>query len=427
MLDQYKTLFISLKDELMMLASSPTLYWDLGVCGAIILVSFLLKRLLSSPIIAFANRRSVLLIPEEALEAIIFPALTFLLFSLASSFAAAIHFDGNVLSFLAGMAFIWFLWKLLTVCIKQTLMRFACLWILLPYAFLKLVGWFTPVKEALIQTEVSVANIRVDAFMVINALLVMILIFWFGSALSKLGENYIRQNPAMKTATKELFVKLFDIVLYTALALFALDAIGIDVTTLAVFGGALGVGLGFGLQKIAANFVSGIIIISEGSITINHLIKLNDGTLGYVRKLGIRSCLIETFDGKEYLIPNEDLITSRVANLTHTNRRARVEITIGVSYDSDMNFVRELLLSAATNYERSSKKEGYSPRCFMIEYGDNSVNFSLTFWLDDVTSGIKSAKSDVMFRIWDLFKEHNIEIPYPQRDVHIRSTVKEVS
>lgn len=323
-----------------------------------------------------------------------------------------------------GITLIWSIWSILQAYVSNHVIRKVSTWILVPYALLELFGWFGPVRQALEQFAIVLGDFRLSAYMLINGALLLIFIFWFGGIASSAGEGYIRGNQSLNRATRELLVKLYDIVLYTTLFLVTLDMVGIDITALAVFSGALGVGLGFGLQKIASNFVSGIILLTERSVNINNLIKLNDGTVGYVRRLGARACVIETFDGKEYLVPNEDLITSRVANLTHTNKRGRIEIPVGVSYDSDLHQVKQLMIEAAKSYELASTDEGYTPKCYLMEYADSSVNFLLTFWLNDVTSGVRSARSDVMFNIWDVFKKHNIEIPYPQHDLHIKTPIK---
>ncbi len=319
------------------------------------------------------------------------------------------------------VAAVWILWVALRAFVTNTLVRAVGLWILVPSALLQLFGIFEPVVEALDSYGFSFGEIEITAYTVLKGIFFVIIVLWVGRILSQTAEDSIRGNRGLTRATKELLVKIINIALYGVLFLVTLDLVGIDLTALAVFGGAVGVGLGFGLQKIASNFISGLILLSEKSITINNLVEMDDGVLGYVRKLGARASIIETFDGKEVMIPNEDFITSRVANLTHNSNKGRVDVPVGVSYNSDLNLVRDLILEAATSYEHTSTEEGYTPHVFLREYGDSSVNFLLVFWLDDVNFGKWGAQSDVMFRIWNSFKAHDIEIPFPQRDVHIRS------
>jgi len=215
-----------------------------------------------------------------------------------------------------------------------------------------------------------------------------------------------------------LVLKLAQIVIYLVAFLVGLDFVGIDLTTLTVFSGAVGIGLGFGLQKIASNFISGLIILMEKSIEEGDLIELSDGTFGYIRRASARYTLVETFDSKEIRVPNEDLITSRVVNWTFSNSSARIEIELGVAYDSDIDLAHDLILAAAREHPRCVIKP--EPACFLRSFGDSSVNFILHFWVEDVTLGRWPTQSEVMFSIWRKFKDNGIEIPFPQRDLHIK-------
>jgi len=197
----------------------------------------------------------------------------------------------------------------------------------------------------------------------------------------------------------------------------ALNILNIKASSLAFFGGAIGIGLGFGLQKITSNFISGLILLFEKSIEEGDLVELENGVYGFIKNTGARYTLIETFDSKEIMIPNEEFITKNVVNWTYSNKQGRIDINIGVSYKCDIEKARELILEAAKEHKLCSVFP--EPDCFLREYGDSSVNFLLYFWVDDVTKGRYEPQSDVMRSIWKKFKDNNIEIPFPQRDVHI--------
>ncbi len=352
---------------------------------------------------------------------LLFPSLTILLLAGGEPFAETVVEALDVVHAAQRVAIVWFMWVALRAFVTSTLVRTVGIWIFLPAALLQLFGWFDPVVAHLDGYGFTLGEVKITAYTFIKAIFFVSIVIWVGKIASNSGEGYIRSSESLTRATKELLIKLFDIVLYAVLFMVTLNLIGIDLTALAVFSGALGVGLGFGLQKIASNFTSGIILLTEKTININDLIEMNDGVFGYVRKLGARASVVETFDGKEVMVPNEDFITSRVANLTHSSTNGRIEIPVGVSYGTDMHQAYDLILDAANKYENAISDGDHSPKCFMREYGDNSVNFLLTFWLEDVTTGRWRAQSDVMFTIWDSFKEHDIEIPFPQRDLHIRS------
>jgi small-conductance mechanosensitive channel len=265
----------------------------------------------------------------------------------------------------------------------------------------------------------QVGDFGITAYGVLNAILVLVLLVWTSAIVSDFVEMRISAISSMRSANRILLLKIVQIAIYMVAGLVALDLMGIDLTSLTIFSGALGIGLGFGLQKIASNFISGLILLFEKSVEQDDLIELADGTCGFVRKSHARYTLLETFDSREILIPNEDLITNRVINWTLSNTKGRIEIMVGVSYAADLELAHQLILAAAAENPRCITDP--KPNCFLQTFGESSVDFLLYFWVADVTDGRMQPHSDVMFAIWRKFKEHGIEIPFPQRDVHIRT------
>jgi len=215
-----------------------------------------------------------------------------------------------------------------------------------------------------------------------------------------------------------LFIKSLKIVLITIAIIVAIRSAGIDLTALAVFGGALGIGVGFGLQKVVSNLISGVILLVDKSIKPGDVIAVA-GTYGWVTALGGRYVSVVTRDGVEHLIPNELLISERVENWTHSHSRTRLKVDIGVHYASDVHEVIRLCLAAAASVERVLSDP--EPKCLLVEFGDNSVNLQLRFWISDAHNGVQNVKSAILLEVWDRFKEAGIEIPYPQRDLHLRT------
>ena len=265
----------------------------------------------------------------------------------------------------------------------------------------------------------QVGDVRISAYTVLRALVVLALVFWTTAIIVDVVDHRLEKLTKMRSTTRILVTKVFQIAIYILAGLIALDMIGLDLTTLTVFGGALGIGLGFGLQKIASNFISGLILLLERSVEQDDLIELPDGTSGFVRRSSARYTLIETFDGKEILIPNEDFITNRVTNWTLSSAKARIQINLGVAYGSDIEKAQVLILEAASEHPRCI--EDPAPQCFLLNFGDSSVDFTLLFWVENVVDGRWAPQSDVMFAIWRKFRENGIEIPFPQRDIHIKS------
>lgn len=303
---------------------------------------------------------------------------------------------------------------------------FVAKWLLLIFisglVYLWTEGHFDIAKEYLDTDKMSfkAGNFEITAYGAIKALFSVIIIFWITSIVSDFSDKRVSGMKKLRAANKALVQKILQILIYAAAFLITLNILGINLTSLTVLGGAVGIGLGFGLQKITSNFISGIILILERSIKPGDLLELSDGTTGYVRRSTSRATMIETFDGKEVIVPNEDFIVKQVINWTLSNNKARVTINFGVSYSSDIDKARDLALEAVREHPRFLKIP--DPSCFLDAFGDSSVDFVMYFWVNDVTEGLRNIKSEVMFSIWHKFKANDIEIPFPQRDLHLRTS-----
>jgi small-conductance mechanosensitive channel len=305
--------------------------------------------------------------------------------------------------------------------IRSTALPLVLTLLLILLCGLFLFGPFETLRSWLEQTSWTVPAIgyEISSWKIVYGSVAVVFVFLGAITLSRLIASALGRVDSLGASNRTLLIKAAQIAVYTLLFLIMLDLLGIDLTTLTVFGGALGIGIGFGLQKITSNFISGIILLSEKSVEQDDLLELDDGTFGFVRETSTRYTLLETFDGKEILVPNEDLITSRVVNWTYTKPNGRVQIDVGVSYESDIALARDLMLAAATEHPRCSTEP--APQCFLIAFADSSVNFTLYFWLDDITAGRRGPQSEVMFAIWNKFAENDITIPFPQRDLHVKN------
>ena len=282
-------------------------------------------------------------------------------------------------------------------------------------------GHLVPIKAFLDSEALTfkIGSFSLSVYKLLKGLLALIVLFWIASIISASGEKRLKTIKKIKASNRALIIKGFQALVYFLMFMIGLDILGIDLTALAVVGGAIGIGIGFGLQKITSNFISGLILLFEKSVEEGDLVELSDGTTGFVRNTGARYTLIETFESREIMIPNEDFITNRVTNWTFSNSRGRIDIDIGISYGSDLDKVYELILEAANEHPRCSKDP--EAECFLVDFGDSSVNFTLYFWVDDIIEGRKRPRSDVLFSIWRKFHENGIEIPFPQRDLHIKN------
>jgi small-conductance mechanosensitive channel len=287
-------------------------------------------------------------------------------------------------------------------------------------AALNIVDLLDPTIRFLDAIAFSFGNVRVSVLGVMKGMIAVGVLMWAALALSRLIENRLRAIPSVTPSAQVLIGKTLRITLITVAILMGISSIGIDLTVLAVFSGGIGVGIGFGLQKIFANLVSGFILLMDRSLKPGDIITLGN-SFGEINKLSARYVSVITRDGIETLIPNEELISTRVENWSFSDNNVRMRIPFGVSYNADIHKARELALMAAAEVERVLKTP--HPVCNLLEFGDSSVNFELRVWIADPVNGFGNIKHRINMRLWDLFKENDIEIPFPQRDLHIRSSV----
>ncbi|MES2961555.1 MAG: mechanosensitive ion channel domain-containing protein [Pseudomonadota bacterium] len=287
---------------------------------------------------------------------------------------------------------------------------------LMPALILDIFGMLDLVIEYLDFYAFKIGNVRISIYLVIKAIIVLMIVFWISGLVSKKSKSYVDNSKSIKSSTKGIIAKFIDIIVYAAVIIILLKTFGVDMTTLAVIGGAVGVGIGFGLQKIASNFISGIILLFEKSVEIGDVVELDGGNIyGIVKYFGGRYTLIEGSDGKEIMVPNEDFIIGKVTNWSYTNNRARIQIDLGVAYGSDLALVREILLNCAHENPRCLSYP--EAECFVTSFAEYDIKFSLYFWISDIVEGRAKPKSDVLINIWEKLQENNIRIPLPQREI----------
>ncbi len=313
-------------------------------------------------------------------------------------------------------ALIWLLYEAIDRAISHPMLRTLAIWLGIPVATLHVFGWYDDVVRVLDSMSLTVGNIRLSLYFLIKAAVFGGLFFWLGRVTTEAGQGAIRRQESLDRPTRELFAKLFELALYAVIFVLLMQVLGLDLTALAIFGGAIGVGLGFGLQQIAANFISGIIILLERSITVGDYIELEDGKAGVVKQVNMRSTTLETFDGKEIVVPNEKFITTRFINWTHDDPRQRYEVAFLVDYDTDLHKVPEIIEAAVSRHPRVLQ-EPEKPDCELREFGEYGVRFAVEFWVEGIDDGPNKFSSDVLFLVWDALKENGIRIPYPRRDV----------
>jgi small-conductance mechanosensitive channel len=285
-------------------------------------------------------------------------------------------------------------------------------------AALNIAGLLGTITGLLDSMAVSVGSLRVSLLLLVKGAVTLGLFLWLASTLARVLETRLKQLGELTPAMQVLTSKLVRFALITFAIVLALASVGIDLTALAVFSGAVGVGIGLGLQKVVSNLVSGVILLVDRSIKPGDVIEMQS-TYGWITSLNARYVSLATREGKELLIPNEDLITSRVTNWSYSSDLIRQSVIVGVSYDSDVHLAIRLAVEAAGAESRIV--EVPKPACLLKEFGDSAVNLELRFWIQDPANGTANVRSEVMLRIWDLFHKHGIEFPFPQRDLTLRN------
>ncbi len=285
-------------------------------------------------------------------------------------------------------------------------------------AALNILGLLDPIVTVLEAAKLPLGEIELSVLSLFTGLISFGVLIWGAFALSSLLERQLKTMQSVPPSVRALLGKIGKIVLVSLAFLISLNATGIDLTALAVFGGALGVGIGFGLQKVVGNFISGIILLMDRSIKPGDVIETG-GTYGTINRLSARYTSVITRDGTEFLIPNEDMITQPVVNWSHSHRLVRRRIPVQVAYESDIHKAMELMNEAAAEESRVLKNP--EPRTLMRGFGENGVDLELRMWIDDPQNGVSNIASAVMLKIWDKFHAEDIEFPYPQRVVHIKN------
>lgn len=357
---------------------------------------------------------------QEAYVAILFPLLSVLILSIYTYIISQITdphiFLTTILKLLMAWIVIRFTIQFLVSEEWQKMTAFFIWFIACFFIF----GWINTAVIFLDAISIKIGDFEITAFMVIKTIIFLLVFLWLAVLVSSFFERQIKTLPGLNPSTKVLTAKILRIFLIIIAFVIVLNSLGIDLTVFAVFSGALGLGIGIGLQKIASNFISGITILIDRSIKPGDVISVGD-TYGWVNHLRARYVSVVTRDGAEHIIPNEDIITKPLINWSYSNKYVRVKTTIGVSYDSDLDKAIELCLKACEGEDRILDLKNHKPISYIEQFGDSAVQIHLSFWINDPENGMANLRSKILIKIWRLFKEHNIKIPFPQRDIHIKS------
>lgn len=409
-------------------ATSPPFYAQLGAIACVIPTAFFAAMFIRAQVPLFREPqrdRNFFFIRTffYRLRPLVFPVLNVLLLGVAVEVADSSLGQSWLLRLAQSLALVYLLYMIITRYLSNPMVQGLGKWVGIPIATLHVFGWLDEVTTYLDSISLSVGNINLSLYMLARTAVFGVILFWLGRLSNSFGKRAIRNQKTLDVSTREVFAKLFEIGLFVLIFLLLLQITGINLTALAVFGGAVGVGLGFGLQQIASNFISGFIILLDRSITIGDYIELEDGRAGTLSELNMRFGILETYDGKEIMVPNEQFITTAFTNWTHNNKKQRYSIEFQVAYSTDLDRLFDLLRRVVASHPQVIKGDSVPieerPDAEIAGFGESGIDILIEFWMDGVDDGKNRVGADILHMIWNAMQAEGMEIPFPQREVRI--------
>ncbi len=428
-LDQPLALFISW-------LSSPQLYAQLGLILVAIAIAFslaaILKKLL--PVLSDPPESGPWLPLKKLVHRLSYflsPLLIIVFLGFSIEFSEIAMQQSWLVRLAESLAIVFLFYSVINRYLTNSYLEFIFKWLIVPILVLQVFGWLDDVTAYLDSLDVEIGNIRVSGYGLARAVVFGSILFWLGRFSNKAGQQIIRRQEKLDVGTREVFAQLFQVFLLAFIFILLLQIMGIDLTALTVFGGALGVGLGFGLQAIASNFISGIIIFLDGSLKIGDYIELDDGQSGTIAKMNIRSTQLETYTGKDIMVPNEQFITTRFINWTHNNKKQRYSFEFQVAYNTDipgmLDMIREVVRSHPQVIDGPGTPVEELADVEISGFGDSGIDIMVEFWMEGIDDGANRVGADLLLMIWQALRDNNIEIPFPQREVKILNPDKDGS
>lgn len=351
---------------------------------------------------------------------LLLPLLAYALTAVGEGLTRSVFGSGEVIAFGKRVFLLLAAVELVRKVLPPGFLKLMGRYVLLPFMALHALGFLDDAMARLDAAQVNLGNIQFTVLSLIRGAIAGALLFWLGSWSNRQTTGYIKAQPELRPATRELAIKATEVVIFGAAFLLLMSIMGIDLTAVAVLGGALGVGVGLGLQQIAANFVSGIILLLEGQTTVGDYVELDGGEKGTIVKMTARACVLETFDGKWIVVPNEHFITTRVVNYSDQGSANRYEALFSVAYETDINTV-PAIVEAAISKLPFVLADPDGPDCELRAFGESSVDFAVEYWVAGIDDGKNKYGSPVLFAVWNALKDAGIEMPYPRRVVELRN------
>jgi len=357
------------------------------------------------------------------LKGVLFPLFLLLILGAGAEAVNSLVDQSWLVRIAQSLAVVGFIYSIITQFIESESVKKFVKWVAIPIAIMYVFDWLDDVTAYLDSIKLQLGNISINLYTVARMVIFGTALFWLGRVSNNTGKQFIRKQGKIEVGTREVFAKLFEIALYVVIFILLLQVIGINLTALAVFGVAVGVGLGFGLQAIASNFISGLIILLDRSLTVGDYVELEDGRAGTIRELNMRSTILKTFEGKDIMVPNESFITTSITNWTHENKKQRYAIEFQVAYSTDVEKLVKVLRETVTKHPQVISGPEYGaeeqPDVEISGFGDSGIDILVEYWMEGIDDGVTNFDADLNMMIWKALKAHDMEMPFPQREVRI--------
>ncbi len=379
----------------------------------------LLTKLLTPPpdskhVLAPVRRFALMFLP------LLLPLMAYLFTGIGEGITRTLFGSGDIIAFGKRLFLLFAARSLVREMITDPFLKLLGRYVLLPIMAVYTLGLLTPLTEYLSESTVRMGNISFSIMALIRGVIAGSLLFWLGRWSNDQTGAYIGRQETMRPATRQLAAKAAEFTIFGFAFLMLMNIVGIPLTSLAVLGGAIGVGLGFGLQKIASNYISGVILLLEGQATVGDYVALDNGEEGTIVKTTARAMILETFDGRWIVVPNEDFITTRVTNYSDQGSANRLSVDFSVSYDTDINKIPDLIGKAVSAHP-SVLDSPEPPDIELAGFGESGIDFVVEFWVNGMDDGKNKYSSEIRFIIWNALQDANIEIPYPHRVIEMRT------
>ena len=409
---------------------SVKILWQVGVLTTCAAVGWLLSRRYNRRVFGHVPTDATQALSIGSMQRLLFPLSTLVLVLIAKSvlrYWQSTHLLNVAAALLLAMALI----RISVYVMRHTFAPSAWLraserwisWLAWIGVAIYLTGLWPFVRDALQDVDFAVGKQKFSLLLVLQGTLsiiaTLLIVLWLG----RLAETRLMSATSLQANLRVMFSKLVQVLLLLAAFLIALPAVGIDLTVLSVFGGMLGVGIGFGLQKIAANYISGFIILMDRSVSIGDVVTIGEHT-GTLTQMTARYVVVRGVGGLEALIPNETIITAPVLNHSYSDRKVQIVMPIQVSYATDLDAARDIMVNVAKSNPRALQNP--APGALITGFADSGINLELGVWVEDPEKGVARLRSELYAGIWRAFREQGIEIPFPQREVRVLGEIKTV-